>query len=299
MIGDFDYQFFLEVLTGGLLSGVMYSLVAIGFVLIYKTSGVLNFAQGALLLFAALTFVSLVERGVPFALAVAVTFAIMVALGIGIERTVLRPLTNKPPITLFMATLGLSYIIEGAAQLIWGTQVHGLELGIEDVPLEVGGVLISQFDIFAAAVAAAMVLLLSLFFRYTRIGLSFRAVADDQFAALAVGLKLPLIWASVWAAAGLVALVAGLLWGARLGVQFSLSLVVLKALPVLVLGGFDSILGAIVGGLLIGASEKLAEVYIGDYFGGGIESWFAYVVALVFLLIRPSGLFGQKLVERV
>lgn len=299
MIGDFDYQFFLEVLTGGLLSGVMYSLVAIGFVLIYKTSGVLNFAQGALLLFAALTFVSLVERGVPFALALAVTFAIMVALGIGIERAVLRPLTNKPPITLFMATLGLSYIIEGAAQLIWGTQVHGLELGIEDVPLEVGGVLISQFDIFAAAVAATMVLLLSLFFRYTRIGLSFRAVADDQFAALAVGLRLPLIWASVWAAAGLVALVAGLLWGARLGVQFSLSLVVLKALPVLVLGGFDSILGAIVGGLLIGASEKLAEVYIGDYFGGGIESWFAYVVALVFLLIRPSGLFGQKLVERV
>ncbi|WP_292452243.1 branched-chain amino acid ABC transporter permease [Mesorhizobium sp.] len=298
-MGDFDYQFFIEVLTGGLLSGVMYSLVAIGFVLIYKTSGVLNFAQGALLLFAALTFVSLVERGVPFALALAVTFAIMVALGIGIERAVLRPLTNKPPITLFMATLGLSYIIEGAAQLIWGTQVHGLELGIEDVPLEVGGVLISQFDIFAAAVAAAMVLLLSLFFRYTRIGLSFRAVADDQFAALAVGLRLPLIWASVWAAAGLVALVAGLLWGARLGVQFSLSLVVLKALPVLVLGGFDSILGAIVGGLLIGASEKLAEVYIGDYFGGGIESWFAYVVALVFLLIRPSGLLGQKLVERV
>ncbi|WP_189342062.1 MULTISPECIES: branched-chain amino acid ABC transporter permease [unclassified Mesorhizobium] len=298
-MGDFDYQFFLEVLTGGLLSGVMYSLVAIGFVLIYKTSGVLNFAQGALLLFAALTFVSLVERGVPFALALAVTFAIMVALGIGIERTVLRPLTNKPPIILFMATLGLSYIIEGAAQLIWGTQVHGLELGIEDVPLEVGGVLISQFDIFAAAVAAVMVLLLSLLFRYTRIGLSFRAVADDQFAALAVGLRLPLIWASVWAAAGLVALVAGLLWGARLGVQFSLSLVVLKALPVLVLGGFDSILGAIVGGLLIGASEKLAEVYIGDYFGGGIESWFAYVVALVFLLIRPSGLFGQKLVERV
>ncbi|MFD1985154.1 branched-chain amino acid ABC transporter permease [Mesorhizobium newzealandense] len=299
MIADFDYQFFIEVLVGGLLSGVMYSLVAIGFVLIYKTSGVLNFAQGAMLLFAALTFVSLVERRVPFALALVVTFAIMVAIGIAIERTVLRPLTNKPPITLFMATLGLSYIIEGAAQLIWGTQVHGLDLGIEDVPLEVGGVLISQFDIFAAVVAAGMVLLLSLFFRYTRIGLSFRAVADDQFAALAVGLRLPFIWATVWAAAGLVALVAGLLWGARLGVQFSLSLVVLKALPVLVLGGFDSILGAIVGGLLIGASEKLAEVYIGDYFGGGIESWFAYVVALVFLLIRPSGLFGQKLVERI
>ncbi|MEZ2218324.1 branched-chain amino acid ABC transporter permease [Rhizobium sp. RCC_161_2] len=298
-MADFDWSFFIEVLVGGLLSGVMYSLVAIGFVLIYKTSGVLNFAQGSMLLFAALTFVSLVERGVPFALAFAITFVVMVLIGIAIERTVLRPLTNKPPITLFMATLGLSYIIEGAAQLIWGTQVHGLDLGIEDLPLDFGGVLVSQFDIFAAAVAAGMVALLSIFFRYTRIGLAFRAVADDQFAALAVGLKLPWIWATVWAAAGIVAMVAGLLWGARLGVQFSLSLVVLKALPVLVLGGFDSILGAIVGGLLIGATEKLAEVYIGDYFGGGIESWFAYVVALAFLLIRPSGLFGQKLVERV
>ena len=298
-MADVDWQFFLEVLIGGLLSGIMYSLVAIGFVLIYKTSGVLNFAQGAMLLFAALTFVSLTERGIPFWLAFVFTFAIMVLLGLAIERTVLRPLTNKPPITLFMATLGLSYVIEGAAQLIWGTQVHGLELGIDDVPLEFGGVLVSQFDIFAAVVAAGMVALLSIFFRYTRIGLSFRAVADNQFAALAIGLKLPFIWATVWATAGLIALVAGLLWGARLGVQFSLSLVVLKALPVLVLGGFDSILGAIVGGLIIGAAEKLAEVYIGDYFGGGIESWFAYVVALGFLLVRPSGLFGQKLVERV
>ncbi|GAC1042781.1 branched-chain amino acid ABC transporter permease [Rhizobium sp. No.120] len=298
-MAEFDWLFFIEVLVGGLLSGVMYSLVAIGFVLIYKTSGVLNFSQGALLLFAALTFVSLVEKGVPFALALVLTFALMVIIGVAIERVVLRPLTNKPPITLFMATLGLSYVIEGAAQLIWGTQVHGLDLGIEDVPFDVGGVLISQFDIFAAAVAAIMVALLSIFFRYTRVGLAFRAVADDQFAALAVGLRLPWIWATIWATAGLVALVAGLLWGARLGVQFSLSLVVLKALPVLVLGGFDSVAGAIVGGLLIGASEKLAEVYLGDYFGGGIESWFAYVVALAFLLIRPSGLFGQKLVERV
>lgn len=298
-MADFDWMFFTEVLIGGLLSGVMYSLVAIGFVLIYKTSGVLNFSQGALLLFAALTFVSLTERGVPFWAAFVVTFAAMVIIGIAIERSVLRPLTNKPPITLFMATLGLSYIIEGAAQLLWGTQVHALDLGIEDVPFDVGGIFISQFDIFAAVVAAGMVALLSAFFRYTRIGLGFRAVADDQFAALAIGLKLPWIWASVWAAAGLVALVAGLLWGARLGVQFSLSLVVLKALPVLVLGGFDSILGAIVGGLLVGASEKLAEVYIGEYLGGGIESWFAYVVALAFLLIRPSGLFGQELVERV
>ncbi|AGS26027.1 high-affinity branched-chain amino acid ABC transporter permease protein (plasmid) [Rhizobium etli] len=298
-MADFDWLFLIEVLVGGLLSGIMYSLVALGFVLIYKTSGVLNFAQGAMLLFAALTFVSLVERGVPFVLALLLTFAAMVLIGVAIERTVLRPLTNKPPITLFMATLGLSYIIEGAAQLIWGTQVHGLELGIEDIPFDVGGVFISQFDLFAAAVAAAMVAALSAFFRYTRIGLAFRAVADDQFAALAVGLKLPWIWATVWAAAGVVALVAGLLWGARLGVQFSLSLVVLKALPVLVLGGFDSILGAIVGGLLIGATEKLAEVYIGEYFGGGIEGWIAYVAALAFLLIRPSGLFGQKLVERV
>jgi branched-chain amino acid transport system permease protein len=295
---NFDFAFFVEVLVGGLLAGVMYSLVAIGFVLIYKTSGVLNFAQGAMVLFAALTFVSLLERGIPFWLSLLMTLAVMVVLGIAIERVVLRPLVNQPPITLFMATLGLSYIIEGAAQLLWGTQVHGLDLGIDDTPFEVAGVLISRFDLVAAAIAAIMVALLTAFFRYTRIGLAFRAVADDQFAAFAVGLRLPQIWAAVWTAAGGVALVAGLMWGARLGVQFSLSLVVLKALPVLVLGGFDSILGAIVGGLLVGASEKLAEVYIGPMVGGGIEGWFAYVVALVFLLIRPSGLFGQKLVER-
>ncbi len=295
----FDYQFFIEVLVGGLLSGVMYSLVAIGFVLIYKTSGVLNFAQGAMLLFAALTFVSLVERGVPFWLAIAATLAIMVVLGVSVERAVLRPLVNQSPMTLFMATLGLSYVIEGAAQLLWGTQVHGLDLGINDVPFEVGGVLISQFDLFAAAIAGALVTAFALFFRYTRTGLAFRAVADDQFAALAVGLRLSRVWAAVWTAAGIVALVAGLLWGARLGVQFSLSLVVLKALPVLVLGGFDSVAGAIVGGVLISAIEKLAEVYVGPLFGGGIEAWAAYVVALGFLLVRPSGLFGQKLVERV
>ncbi|GKS76512.1 branched-chain amino acid ABC transporter permease [Acidovorax sp. SUPP950] len=294
----FDFAFLAEVLIGGLLSGVMYSLVAIGFVLIYKTSGVLNFAQGAQLLFAALTFVSLVERGLPFALALAITFALMVALGLAIERVVLRPLVNQPPITLFMATLGLSYVIEGVAQLVWGTQVHSLELGVDDAPIEIAGVLISTFDLFAAGVAAVMVAVLSAFFRYTRVGLAFRAVADDTFAALAVGLRLPVIWATVWSAAGVIALVAGLLWGARLGVQFSLSLVVLKALPVLVLGGFDSILGAIVGGLIIGALEKLAEVYLGAYVGGGIESWFAYAAALLFLLVRPGGLFGQRPVER-
>lgn len=298
MAQGFDFAFLAEVLIGGLLSGVMYSLVAIGFVLIYKTSGVLNFAQGAQLLFAALTFVSLVERGLPFALALGITFALMVALGLAIERVVLRPLVNQPPITLFMATMGLSYVIEGVAQLVWGTQVHSLELGVADEPLEFAGVLVSTFDLFAAGVAALMVIALSAFFRYTRVGLAFRAVADDTFAALAVGLRLPVIWATVWSAAGVIALVAGLLWGARLGVQFSLSLVVLKALPVLVLGGFDSILGAIVGGLLIGALEKLAEVYLGPYVGGGIESWFAYAAALLFLLVRPGGLFGQRLVER-
>jgi branched-chain amino acid transport system permease protein len=295
---DSDLLFFAEVLVGGLLAGVMYSLVAIGFVLIYKTSRVLNFAQGSMVLLAALTFVSLLERGVPFWASLLLAMAVMVLLGLAIERAVLRPLVNKPPITLFMATLGLSYVIEGVAQLVWGTQVHGLDLGIDDKPFEIGGIMISKFDLVAAGIAAAMVALLTGFFRYTRIGLAFRAAADDQLAALAVGLRLTRIWAAAWVAAGVVALVAGLLWGARLGVQFSLSFVVLKALPVLVLGGFDSILGAIVGGLLIGAGEKLSEVYIGPFFGGGIESWFAYAIALVFLLVRPAGLFGQKLVER-
>lgn len=291
--------FFLEVLVAGLAAGIMYSLVAIGFVLIYKTSGVLNFAQGSMLLFAALTFVSLHEKGIPFALALLITLAVMVALGVIIEKFVLRPMVNQPPITLFMVTLGLSYIIEGGAELIWGTQVHGLDLGIADKPLQIADVLISQFDLFCAAVATLMVVLLTILFRYTRTGLAFRAAAEDQYAALNTGLRLPRIWAAVWATAGVVALVAGLLWGARTGVQFSLSLVVLKSLPVLVLGGFDSIAGAIVGGLIIGASENIAQVYLGPYIGDGIDSWFAYVVALAFLLIRPSGLFGQKLVERV
>jgi branched-chain amino acid transport system permease protein len=293
------WGFFFEVLVAGLAVGVIYSLVAIGFVLIYKTSGVLNFAQGAMLLFAALTFVSLHEKGVSFALALAITLAIMVALGIAIERFVLRPMAGQPPITLFMVTLGLSYIIEGGAELVWGTQVHGLDLGIEDTPMQIAGVLVSRFDLFCAGVAAVMVALLTVLFRYTRTGLAFRAAAEDPYAALNTGLRLPRIWAAVWATAGVVALVAGLLWGARTGVQFSLSLVVLKSLPVLVLGGFDSIAGAIVGGLIIGATENLAEVYLGSYVGGGIDSWVAYVVALGFLLVRPAGLFGQKLVERV
>ena len=293
------FSFFVEVLVAGLLSGIMYSLVALGFVLIYKTSGVFNFAQGSQVLFAALTFVCLNERGIPMWGAFLITLAIMIILGVLIERVVLRPLVAQTQMTLFMATLGLSYIVEGAAQLAWGSEVHSLDLGIDDVPMNVLGVSISKFDLVAAGVAAAMVAVLTFFFQYTRFGLAFRAVAQDQLASLAVGLRLPRIRAVVWGASGLVALVAGLLWGARLGVQFSLSLVVLKALPVLVLGGFDSIAGAIVGGLLIGAAEKLAEIYIGPFLGGGIEGWFAYVAALAFLLVRPTGLFGQRLVERM
>ncbi len=294
-----DWGFFAGVAIAGLLVGVMYSLVAIGFVLIYKTSGVLNFAQGAMVLFAALTFVSLHEEGVAFWLAFAITLVAMIVLGILIEALVLRPLINQPPITLFMATLGLSYVIEGAAQLFWGTQVHQLDLGIEDVPLPLNTVLISQFDLFCAGVAGVIVAALTILFRYTRTGIAFRAAAEDQYAALNTGLRLPRIWAIVWAVAGFVALIAGLLWGARTGVQFSLSLVVLKSLPVLVLGGFDSIAGAIVGGLIIGLTETLAEVYVGPYVGGGIDQWIAYVIALIFLLVRPTGLFGQRSVERV
>src|SRR6186997_189440 len=298
-----NVSFFLEVLVGGLLAGVMYSLVAIGFVLIYKASGVFNFAQGAMVFFAALTFVSLVERGVPFALAFAVTLAAMVVLGLAIERVVLRPLINQPQITLFMATIGLTFVLEGLSQLIWGSQPHGLELGIPDVPMEwlsqKWNINISQFDLFAAFVAGLLVAVLAVFFQKTRIGRALRAVADDHQAALAVGIPLQHIWAIVWAVAGFVALVAGLMWGVRNGVQFALTFVALKALPVLILGGFDSIPGAIVGGLIIGASEKLAEVYIGPFVGGGIEGWFPYVLALVFLLIRPEGLFGEKIIRRI
>ena len=296
-------QFFIEVLLSGLLAGVMYSLVALGFVLIYKASGVFNFAQGAMVFFAALTFVSLVERGVNFWVAMAITLAVMIVLGILIERVVLRPLVNQPPITLFMATIGLTFFLEGLSQGIWGSQPHGLELGIQDQPMEWlanrTGIFVSQFDLFAAAIAAVLVTVLALFFQRTRIGRALRAVADDHQAALAVGIPLKQIWAIVWAVAGFVALVAGMLWGARTGVQYALTFVALKALPVLILGGFESIAGAIVGGLIIGASEKLAEVYLGPYVGGGLESWFPYVLALGFLLIRPEGLFGEKHIDRV
>jgi branched-chain amino acid transport system permease protein len=295
--------FFLEVVAGGLLAGVMYSLVALGFVLIYKASGVFNFAQGAMVFFAALTFVSLVERGVNFWLALVITLAVMVVLGIVTERVVLRPLVNQPPITLFMATIGLTFVLEGLSQLLWGSQPHGLDLGIPDVPMEWlsqnANVNISQFDLFGAGIAGVLVAVLAVFFQKTRIGRALRAVADDHQAALAVGIPLQHIWVIVWAVAGFVALVAGLMWGARNGVQFALTFVALKALPVLILGGFESIPGAIIGGLIIGATEKLAEVYIGPMVGGGIESWFAYVIALLFLLVRPQGLFGEKIIDRV
>jgi len=298
-----DLSFFLEVLIGGLLAGVMYSLVAIGFVLIYKASGVFNFAQGAMVFFAALTFVSLLEQGINFWIALAISLGVMVVLGAAIEKVVLRPLVNQPPITLFMATIGLTFVVEGLSQLVWGSQPHGLELGIEDVPMEwlsaKWNINISQFDLFASGVAAVLVAALALFFQYTRIGRALRAVADDHQAALAVGIPLKQIWAIVWSVAGFVALVAGLMWGSRNGVQYSLTFIALKALPVLILGGFESIPGAIIGGLIVGASEKLAEVYFGPMVGGGIESWFAYVIALLFLLVRPQGLFGEKIIDRV
>ena len=297
-------NFFFEVLIGGLLSGVMYALVALGFVLIYKASGVFNFAQGAMVFFAALTCVSIVNRfGLSLWLAVPITMAVMVVLGLAIERLVLRPLVNQPEITLFMATIGLTFFIEGLAQLVWGANVRGLDLGLQDEPIQwvtdKTGMSISKFDLAAAAVAAALVTMLALFFNRTRIGRALRAVADDHQAALAVGIPLQQIWAIVWGVAGAVALVAGLMWGARNGVQYALTFVALKALPVLILGGFDSIPGAIVGGLIIGASEKLAEVYIGPLVGGGIEGWFPYVLALAFLLIRPEGLFGEKIIRRI
>ncbi|MBX3686252.1 MAG: branched-chain amino acid ABC transporter permease [Rhodocyclaceae bacterium] len=307
-------QFFLEVLIGGLLSGVLYALVALGFVLIFKASGVFNFAQGAMVFFAALTFVGFqevlpgwtgLEEGgsAVFWLAFALALVSMIILGILTEKIVLRPLVNQPHITLFMATIGLSYLIEGIAQGVWGANVRGLDLGIEDVPvewlMESSNILVSKFDLVAAGIAGVLVASLALLFQYTKIGRALRAVADDHQAALSIGIPLQHIWVIVWGVAGFVALIAGMIWGARNGVQFALTYTALKALPVLILGGFTSVPGAIVGGLIIGASEKLAEVYVGPFVGGGIESWFPYVLALLFLLVRPEGLFGEKHIDRV
>jgi branched-chain amino acid transport system permease protein len=302
---------FIETLIGGLLMGVLYSFVALGFVLIFKASGVFNFAQGAMVLFAALAVARMSEI-MPLYLAVAFAVVIMIALAYAIERLVLRPLVNQEAIILFMATLGITYFIDGFGQTVWGSDIYQIRLGIPKTPMFLfedtfpGGILIDPESVVAAAAVGVLVLVLAIFFQVTRIGRALRAVADDHQAAQSVGIPLNFIWLIVWSVAGIVAIVAGMIWGSKLGVQFSISLVALKALPVLILGGLTSIPGAVVGGLIIGAGEKLAEVFLGpilirmfDLAGGGIENWFAYVLALVFLLIRPQGLFGERIIERV
>ncbi|MGH7311875.1 MAG: branched-chain amino acid ABC transporter permease [Candidatus Rokuibacteriota bacterium] len=291
--------FFVEVLIGGVFAGLMYSLVALGFVLIFKASGVFNFAQGVMVLFAALTLVGLLERGMPVMVALLLTAGTMVALAFAIERFVLRPLVNQEHIILFMATIGLTFFLEGFGEMLWGSNVKRLDVGIPDTSFIVAGVLINQLELSAAVTAAVLVTVLAVFFHTTRVGRALRAVADDHEAALSIGIPLKTIWVIVWSVAGLVAIVAGIMWGAKSGVQFSLSLVALKALPVLILGGFTSVPGAIVGGLIIGVGEKLGEIYWGPLVGGAIENWFAYVLALVFLLFRPQGLFGERIIERV
>jgi branched-chain amino acid transport system permease protein len=291
--------FLVEVVLGGIFAGLMYSLVALGFVLIYKASGVFNFAQGVMVLFAALTLVGLLERKVPVPVALLLTTAVMIALAFAIERVVLRPLVNQPYIILFMATIGLNFFLEGFGELLWGANVKRLDVGIPDRSFMVRGVQINQLELTAAITAAVLVTILAVFFQRTRIGRALRAVADDHEAALSIGIPLKTIWVVVWSVAGIVAIVAGIMWGAKSGVQFSLSLIALKALPVLILGGFESVPGAIVGGLIIGVGEKLGEIYWGPLVGGAIENWFAYVLALAFLLIRPQGLFGEKIIERV
>lgn len=291
--------FFLETLIAGLFAGLMYGLVAIGFVLIYKASGVFNFAQGAMVFLAALVFVTLTENGFGFWVAFAATAALMVVNAFLVEALVLRPLRNRDPLTLFMATLGLSFVIDGATQVFLGTDVHMLDIGIEDIAQDYGGLLISRFDITASLIVVVLVGVLAIVFSKTRMGISLRAVADDTLAAQSIGIRLPVIWRTVWSVAGFVALVAGLLWGARQGVQYSLSLVTLKALPVLIIGGFSSIPGAIIGGLIVGAGEALADIYIGPLLGGSVSTWFAYILAVAFLLVRPAGLFGDRDIERV
>ena len=291
--------FFTEVVISGLLTGIMYSLVAHGFVLIFKASGVFNFAQGAIVLFAALNLVGFIEQGFPIWLALVLAIVVMIILAFLIERFMLRYLINQEDIILFMATIGLTFLLQGLGEMLWGSNVKPLDLGIPNQSFEVGDVLLNEFDVFAAGSGAILVGVLAVFFHYTRIGRALRAVADDHQAAMAVGIPLKTIWIIVWSVAGFVGLVAGIMWGAKSGVQFSLSLIALKALPVLILGGFTSVPGAIVGGLIIGVGEKIAEIYWGPLVGGAIENWFAYVLALVFLLFRPQGLFGERIIERV
>jgi branched-chain amino acid transport system permease protein len=303
--------FFIEVLLGGLMSGVMYSLVALGFVLIFKASGVFNFAQGAMVLFAALAVARIAEV-VPLPVAFIATVGIMAVLAWLIERLVLRHLVNQDAVVLLMATLGVTYFLDGFGQTIWGSDIYKIDTGLPKTPMLIaeqlfqGGILINTEDLVAAGIAALLVIALALFFQKTPTGRALRAVADDHQAAQSIGIPLNTIWVIVWTVAGFVALVAGVIWGSKLGVQFSLSLIALKALPVVILGGFTSVPGAIIGGLIIGVGEKFAEVFLGpilvrqfDLAGGGIENWFAYVLALLFLLVRPEGLFGEKHIDRV
>ncbi len=299
-----DLMFLTETVISGLMAGVMYSLVALGFVLIFKASGVFNFAQGVMCLFAALTLVGLMETfDLPGWVAVILTVAVMAGVAWIIEWAVLRHLVNQDPIILFMATIGLAYVLEGVGDLVWGSDVKVLNLGIPqgawDWGLDNLNLYVEKLEIVAAVTAGLLVAVLAIFFQKTRVGRALRAVADDHQAALSVGISLRSIWVIVWTVAGIVALVAGVMWGSKSGVQFSLSLIALKALPVLILGGFTSVPGAIIGGLIIGVGEKLAEVYVGPFVGGAIENWFAYMLALAFLLFRPQGLFGEKIIERV
>ncbi len=306
--------FFLEVAIGGLMAGVLYSLVALGFVLIFKASGVFNFAQGAMVLFAALSLARLAEwipKWIPALAPVALPVAFVVSVGVMIlvamviERIVLRPLVNQEGITLLMATLGVTYFLDGFGQTVWGSDIYKIDLGISKEPLLVldsvfeGGLLLNRDDIVAAVMATLLVIVLAIFFQKTSTGRALRAVADDHQAAQSIGIPLNRIWVIVWSVAGFVALVAGMVWGSKLGVQFSLAILALKALPVVILGGFTSVPGAIVGGLIIGMGEKLSELYLGPIIGGGIENWFAYALALGFLLVRPQGLFGEKIIDRV
>ncbi len=306
---------FLETLIGGLMVGMLYSLIALGFVLIYKASGVFNFAQGAMVLFAALAMArfsewlaeraGITDKFTANAIAFVLAVLVMIVVAWLIQKLVLGRLVNQDGITLLMATLGITYFLEGAGQSIFGNDIYRIDVGLPKDPMFLfdqtfpGGILVNQEDLAAAAIAAALVLVLALFFQKTATGRALRAVADDHQAAQSIGIPLDRIWVIVWSVAGVVALVAGIIWGSKLGVQFSLSLVALKALPVVILGGLTSIPGAIVGGLLIGVGEKLSEIYLGPYVGGGIEIWFAYVLALGFLLIRPQGLFGEKIIDRV
>ena len=306
--------FFLETLIGGLMTGMLYSLVALGFVLIFKASGVFNFAQGAMVLFAALAmarfsewFPALMGTGKVLGnvLAFVAAALLMVVVAWLIERLVLGKLVNQEGITLLMATLGITYFLDGFGQTLFGSDIYKIDIGLPKDPMFLmesvfqGGVLVNKEDLYAAAIAAALVVLLSLFFQYTATGRALRAVADDHQAAQSIGIPLNRIWVIVWSVAGFTALVAGIIWGSKLGVQFSLSLVALKALPVVILGGLTSVPGAIIGGLIIGVGEKLSEVYIGSKIGGGIEIWFGYVLVLFVLLVRPQGLFGEKIIDRV